>query len=261
MQFMMQRALADVGLDWRCLTLEVLSDDLQDAVRGIRALGFRGASLDLPHRVAAIPFLDQLSESAELIGAVNCIYRVENKLAGENTDGQAFVHSLSDVGVLDAQRVLLLGAGGTARAIAVELGRAGVAEICVSNRSAERAEVLVELLNSRLSVAARVIPWHDPIAIGEDVDIVINATSLGHLDPDAEIPLDTDTLTPSMTVADVIVNPPHTWLIREAADRGCTVLDGLDMFVKQGVLNFKLWSGCDPDPAVMREALEEFLEV
>lgn len=261
MQFMMQRALSDVGLDWRCLTLEVLPADLEDALRGIRALGFKGASLDLPHRVAAVPFLNQLSESAELIGAVNCIYRVDDQLTGENTDGQAFMECLSELSEIDQRRVLLLGAGGTARAIAVQLGRAGVTEICVANRTAERAEALVELLNERMSVAARVMPWQVPIPIGDEIDIVINATSIGHLDPDAKLPIDAETLVPSMVVADVVVNPPHTWLLREAEHRGCNTLNGLGTFVKQGVLNFKLWSGCDLDPAVMREALEEFLEV
>ena len=260
-QFMMQRALADVGLDWCCVTLEVAPEDLEDAIRGIRALGFKGANLNLPHRGAAVPFLDSLSESAELMGAVNCIHRVDDQLVGENTDGQGFVESLSEVCEIRERRVLLLGAGGAARAIAVALGRAGVAEIRVANRTAERAQALVELLTERVSVAAEVVPWDDPLAVGEDIEILINATDIGHLDLDAEISLKTETLKPPLVVADVIVNPPNTWLLREAAQRGCTTLSGLGMLVNQAALDFKIWTGLDADPAVMREAVEEFLEI
>ena len=96
--------------------------------------------------MAAVPLLDALSESAELIGAVNCIHRVDNQLIGENTDGQGFVESLKEVCEISERRVLLLGAGGAARAIAVQLARAGVAEIRVANRTAEHAQALVELL-------------------------------------------------------------------------------------------------------------------
>ena len=96
-QFMMQRALAAAGLDWCCLTLEVSPEDLEDAIRGIRAFGFKGANLTIPHKVAVAAYLDVLTESAQLMGAVNCIHRVDNQLIGENTDGQGFVQSLRDV--------------------------------------------------------------------------------------------------------------------------------------------------------------------
>ncbi len=124
-QFMMQRVLANTGLDWCYLTLEVAPEDLADALRGIRALGFRGVSLSIPHKVAAVPLLDALSESAELMGAVSCVRREDGRLVGENTDGQAFVEALRETCEPAEKRVLLLGAGGVARAIAVELGRRG----------------------------------------------------------------------------------------------------------------------------------------
>ncbi|MFO7903215.1 MAG: shikimate dehydrogenase [Pirellulaceae bacterium] len=261
-QFVMQRALADLRLDWRCLTLEVAAEDLEDAVRGIRAFGFKGASLDLPHKVAVVPYLDRLTEFAEKVGAVNCICRVDYQLVGENTDGPAFLQSLKNVvGKIDQQRILMLGAGGTARSIAVELAEAGVGEIRIADGSAEQAQALVERIHEHVPVSTQVISSDAPLEIDEDIDILINATSIGHLDPDAEIPIKTDTIQPSLLVADVVINPPSTWLLREAAARGCTTFNGLDMFVNQAILNFKLWSGHDPNPAVMREAVEEFLEV
>lgn len=258
---MMQRALADVGLDWRFLTLEVAPENLENAIKGFRAFGFRGANLNLPHKIAVLPFLDELTESAELTGAVNCIHRVGDQLIGENTDGQGFVEALLEVCEIPQRRVLLLGAGGAARAIAVQLGRAGVAEIRIANRTAEHAQELAALLTDRGGVATQIIPWDAPIKIDEDIDVLVNATAIGHLDLDAEIPLATDTFHSSLIVADVIINPPNTWLLREAAQHDCTTLSGLGMFVNQAVMDFKIWTGRDPDPNVMREAVEEFLEI
>jgi shikimate dehydrogenase len=260
-QFMMQRALAAAGLDWCCLTLEVAPEDLEDAIRGIRALGFKGANLHHPHKISAIPFLNSISETARRMNAVNCICRVKDELHGENTDGQGFVESLHAITEVRDRRVLLLGAGGAASAIAVELGVAGVAEVQIANRTAERAAELVERLNEQQLVNATQHPWEDPIDVSDEVGILINATAIGYLDADAEVPVRVGSFSPSLVVADVIVNPPNTWLLREAEARGCTVLKGLDMLVRQAALDFKLWTGREPDTAVMREAVEEFLEI
>ncbi len=260
-QFMMQRAIAAAGLDWCCLTLEVSPDDLENAIRGIRAFGFRGANLTIPHKMTALAYLDVLSETAQLMGAVNCVHRVDNQLVGENTDGQGFVAALRDVSDVAGKRVLLLGAGGTARGIAVALGQAGVAEIQVANRSVDSAQSLVDLLGQRLSIPAHVVPWNAQLTVPEETDILINATAIGLLDPDARVPVKSETLRPSLVVADVVVNPPITWLLNEAEQRGCTTLNGLGMLVNQAVADFKLWTGLDPDRAVMREAVEEFLEI
>jgi shikimate dehydrogenase len=260
-QFMMQRVLANTGLDWCYLTLEVAPEDLADAMRGIRALGFRGVSLSIPHKVAAIPLLDALSESAELMGAVSCVRREDSRLVGENTDGRAFLEALRETCEPAEKRVLLLGAGGVARAIAVELGRAGVAEIRVANRTVERGQALVDLLQQRLSVAAQLVPWDGPLVIPGDVSILINATSVGLLDTDARVAIEPQSLHSSLVVADVVFNPPQTWLLEEARRRGCTTLNGLGMLVNQAAINFHLWTGLEPDKSVMREAVEEYLEI
>ncbi len=261
-QFMLQRALAELQLDWCCLTLEVAPDDLEDALRGVRTFGFRGVNLNYPHTMAAVTLLDQLSEAAELIGAVNCIVRTDNRLVGENTDGQAFVDSLAGVCDLQGKRVLILGAGGAARSVAVRLSQAGAVEVRVANRTSQRAQQLVDILQQRLSSQARVEPWETPLAVPDDVDILINATSIGHLDADDEFPLDPATLRAETLVADVVMNPPpFSWLIRAAQERGCQVLTGLDMLVNQGAMDIQIWTGCQPDRAAMREAVEEFLEI
>jgi shikimate dehydrogenase len=260
-QFMMERAFAAAGLDWRYLTLEVAPHDLADAIRGLRAMGFAGANFTIPHKVAVIPLLDSLSEAAELMGAVNCVHRVDGRLNGENTDGKGFVTSLRTITDPSEKRIVIFGAGGAARAIAVELGLSKAAEVIIVNRSTERGQQLVDLLNNRVQVSSRLEAWQGDYALPQDADIVINATSIGLGDAEARVGLDTASLLPNMIVADVVFNPPQTRFLREAAARGCTTLDGLGMLVNQGMVAFKIWTGVEPDTHVMREAVEEYLEI
>lgn len=260
-QFMMERAFAAAGLDWRYLTLEVPPESLPDAIRGMKALGFKGGNLTIPHKVAVIPLLDGLSAAAELMGAVNCINRGEATLVGDNTDGKGFVQSLRDLIDPKEKRVVILGAGGAARAIAVELGLAGVAAITIVNRSEQRAQPLVDLLNERLKVSTNYVKLAGDYSIDPTADIFINATSIGLGDAQARVPVGPSSLRAELIVADVIFNPATTRLLREARDRGCQTLDGLGMLVNQGAIAFKIWTGRDPDVGVMRESLEEFLAV
>lgn len=257
-QAMIEAAFRHHGLDWRYLTIEVSPDSLGDAVKGLRAMGFRGGNLTIPHKVAVIQYLDGLSEAAALMGAVNCIVRQGDRLTGENTDGKGFVESLRAVTDPMGKRVVILGAGGAARAIAVELALAGATDFIIVNRGVERGKSLVDLLNSKNLADATFVPWDEEFSIPADTDVVINATSIGLFpDVDARVPLNVKSLKPSMIVADVIPNPPRTRLVRDAEAAGCTVLDGLGMLVNQGVIGFRLWTGVDPDPRVMRQALED----
>jgi shikimate dehydrogenase len=256
---MMERAFAAAGLDWRYLTLEVPPESLADAIRGMKALGFKGGNLTIPHKVAVIPLLDGLSAAAELMGAVNCIHRVDATLVGENTDGKGFVQSLRELVDPKEKRVVILGAGGAARAIAVELGLAGVAAITIVNRTEPRAQPLVDLLNDGLKIATTYAKLAGDYSIDPAADIFVNATSIGLGDAQARVPLQASSLRPGLVVADVIFNPATTRLLREARDHGCQTLDGLGMLINQGAIAFKIWTGRDPDVNVMRESLEEFL--
>lgn len=260
-QFMMERAFADGGLDWRYLTLEVPADALGDAVRGMKAMGFRGGNFTIPHKVAVIEFLDELSQAAELMQAVNCVHCAEGKLIGENTDGKGFVQSLREITDPAGKRVVMLGAGGAARAIAVELGLCGAAQINVVNRTPDRGVELVELLSDRVKVDCELLVWEEEYEVPDDTEILINATSIGLNDPGARVPVVAETLKPETLVADVVFNPPQTQFLKMAQERGCTTLDGLGMLVNQAVIGFTIWTGVDPNPAVMREALEEFLSI
>ena len=261
-QAMIEAAYHHHNLEWRYLTIEVLPDDLADAVRGMRAMNFRGGNLTIPHKVAVIPLLDRLSEAAGLMGAVNCIVREGDELVGENTDGKGFVQSLREVCEPAGKKVVMLGAGGAARAMSVELALAGVEEITIVNRTAQRGESLVELLNTKVRkktpINAQFVLWEGDYKIPEGTDVLINATSIGlYPDVNARVSIDVSTINSEMIIADVIPNPPETQLIKQARELGCTVLDGLGMLVNQGVIGFQLWTGIDPDPAIMRQALED----
>jgi shikimate dehydrogenase len=257
-QAMIEAAYRHHGLDWRYLTIEVKKDDLADAVRGARAMGFRGFNCTIPHKVAVIQHLDGLGESASVMGAVNCVVRRGDQLIGENTDGKGFLEALRPLGDPRGKRVVVFGAGGAARAITVELALAGAKSFTIVNRGESRGSELVRLLVDQVKVDARLVVWRGDFEVPEGTDVVVNATSIGlYPDVDARLALAPSTLAPSMIVADVIPNPPRTRLVRDAESRGCRVIDGLAMLVNQGVIGIKHWTGIDPDPSVMRKALED----
>ncbi len=257
-QAMVEAAYRHHDLDWRYLTIEVAPDGLEDAVKGAKAMGFRGFNCTIPHKVKVIEYLDDLGESASLMGAVNCVVRRDGQWIGENTDGKGFVESLRELTDPSGKNVVIFGAGGAARAIGVEVALAGASKITIVNRTVERGEELTRLLDEKLPVEADFVPWDTVYAAPDGTDVLINATSIGLFpDLDARLNLDVDTLREGMVVADVIPNPPRTNLVKDATARDCKVIDGLGMLVNQGVIGIRHWTGVDPDPAVMRKALED----
>ena len=254
---MVEAAYQHHGLNARYVNCEVAPEALGDAVRGAAAMGWAGFNCSIPHKVAVIDHLDELAESARIIGAVNCVVRRDGRWIGENTDGQGFLTSLRTVAEPAGQHVVVLGAGGAARAIAVETALAGAASITVVNRDRTRGEALAERIETSTPATAAYVPWTGPYRLPETAGILVNATSVGlYPDGDALPDLDLGTLRPGLTVADVIPNPPDTALMKAATAAGCTTLDGLGMLVEQGRIGIRLWTGLTPDPAVMRDTLE-----
>lgn len=255
---MIEAAYQHHGIQARYLNCEVASGALGDAVRGARAMGWAGFNCSIPHKVSVVQYLDGLASSASLIGAVNCVVRRDNRYVGENTDGQGFLTALRTIADPAGKAFALFGAGGAARAIAVEAALAGAGSITIVNRDPARGSELVSLLNEKTRTRAQLVAWDQAYRIPEAIDIVVNATSIGlfpHLD--ARLNLDLDSLRPRLVVADVIPNPPRTHLIRDAEARGCIVLDGLGMLVNQGAISIRHWTGIDPEPEVMRTKLEQ----
>ena len=258
---MVEAAFRHHGLHWRYINMEVSPADLGAAVKGARAMGFRGFNCSLPHKVSVIAHLDGLGQSASVMGAVNCVVLRDGRLIGENTDGKGFLKSLQSMIDPQGKSVVLFGAGGAARAIAVELGLAGVRHITIVNRSEQRGAELVNVLREQLQLEAQLVVWSGDYTVPEGTDVVINGTSIGLYDPEARVAIDLDSLRPGMIAADVVFNPVRTRFLTEAAARGCRPLDGLGMLVNQGIVGIQYWTGIDPQPEVMRQALESVMGV
>jgi shikimate dehydrogenase len=255
---MIEAAYRHHQMDWRYINCEISPEKLGEAVRGARAMGWAGFNCSLPHKVAVIDHLDGLGDSAAIMRAVNCAVRRGERYIGENTDGKGFLMSLEGVVDPRGRNIVLLGAGGAARALAVELALAGASSITVVNRGFERGAELTRLINEQTPAKAEIVVWDKPYAIKHDAEIVINVTSVGlYPDVDARLNIDINSLTPGMVVADIVPSPPRTNLIKDAEARGCKIVDGLGMLVNQGVISVKYWSGIDVDPTVMRRKLEE----
>jgi shikimate dehydrogenase len=258
-QYVVEKALAAAGLDWRYLTLEVPPERLGDAVRGMKAMGLRGGHFAAPHKQPAIEFVDELTDSAKKIGAINCVELLDGRLIGDNAEGRGFVEALRRVAEPEGMAVVVVGAGSVATAIAVELALAGAAKFIIANRDARNGAVLVELLSRDLKVEAVRAELDRPLKIDAGASLVVHATSIGQSGDDAIELIDLDTLDEKMIFADAAYNPPATALLEAAKERGLKTIHPVATFVAQVSLALRRWTGIEPDADVMREALEEFL--
>jgi shikimate dehydrogenase len=256
---MEEAAFKAKGLDYRYLTIKVNQGDLKSAMEGMRAMNMRGINLTIPHKVEVLKYLDELSEAAEIISAVNMVVNKEGKLWGENTDGKGYMMSLKDNGISpEGKNVMILGAGGAARAISVECALAGAKKITIANIEKEQGEELVEILKKRTSVNAEFVMWDKPINVPTDTYILSNATSVGlYPDVDQKPNIDYSSILSTMVVTDVIFNDPHSLFLQEAEKRGAKTINGLGMLVNQGALNFTLWTGVEAPIDVMTDTLKK----
>ena len=255
---MQEAAFQALGLNWRYLTIEVPAARLRDAIAGVRALGMRGANLTIPHKVAVLEHLDRIEPDASLIGAVNTVRREGDQLIGENTDGKGFLRGLrAEAGIEPRdQRVVVLGAGGAARAIVTELVLAGAADVLVVNRSRGRGEQMAAELARKTGGPIRFEAWSGLYRVPRSADLLVNATSVGlYPDVDAIPPVDFSDARAGLLVSDAVPNPPDTTLLKKARGLGFRVLDGLSMLVQQGTIGFRMWTGVEAPEAVMKDAL------
>lgn len=254
---MEEAAFAECGLNYRYLTVKVEKEDLRAAMEGVKAFQMRGINLTIPHKVEVLKYLDELSPAAEIIGAVNMVVNHNGRLWGENTDGKGFLISLKNEGVTpEGKTVMILGAGGAARAISVECALAKAKKIIIANIVREEGENLVQLIQEKTGVPAEFIMWEGAVAVPGEVDILSNATSVGlYPNTDQKPEVDYDTLHKKMVVTDVIFNDPNSLFLGEAKKRGAKTINGLGMLVNQGALNFKLWTGVEAPIEVMKDTL------
>ena len=259
-----EAAFRALGLDrWRFLTIDVNPEDIANAITGLKAMKMRGINCTIPHKIEVIKYLDKIAPSAKLIGAVNTVINDDGVLTGENTDGQGFMIALDSAGISAKDKnIVVLGAGGAARAICVELALAGAKKLTIVNIPKDMAlgEGLVRTLKENTTVAVDYVPWVDKFKIPAGTDILVNATSIGLYPNITDKPdIDYDTLTKAMYVQDVIPNPEFTPFLQEADKRGVKWQSGLSMLINQAALNITMWTGLEPDKEVMKRALEKAL--
>ncbi len=244
------------GLDFVYVCLDVDPGELPAAVRGMEALKFRGFNVTMPHKRAVIPLVDELDEGARVSGAVNTVVIEDSGLRGFNTDGGGMVMACQEAGIeLSGRSVLLLGAGGTAAAIAVAFGEAGIGELHIANRSVERAAQLRDELHE---AGMKGLAVHHLDAIEEAIpgaEIIINATPLGMKEGDP-MPLPSGYVQEGRAFCDAVYRPgTQTPLVRLARERGASVVAGDRMLLYQGVLAQKLWTGREPNVKAMEGAI------
>jgi len=253
-------AFAHLGMNWAYVPFLVDPANLESAVNGLRDLNVRGFNVTIPHKQAVIAFLDELSPGAQAIGAVNTVVNDNGRLIGHNTDGIGFVRSLHDARRWNPKRspgALILGAGGSARAVCDELLRVGVGGLRIANRTTQKAEELAaHLLVNHPHADIKVID-HTPLfhrAAINWAELIINTTSVGMKEGDPS-PLDTNGVSPGHIVADLIYTPPETPLLKACKATNARTINGLGMLLYQGAEAFTLWTGKDAPVDVMKGVL------
>ncbi len=247
-------------LNWQFWKCDVRSEtELGAAIAGVRALGFAGACITVPYKVMAIPYLDDIDADVRAIGAVNWMTVENGRLIGHNNDGKGVVKAIKKVTPIADKRVTMLGAGGAGRAMAVELAWAGATHLTIVTRRESQGVEVANLVTGASGARARWMPWTPQLAIPEGTDILMNATHLGCAPALEVVPVDWHSISPETTVVDVITNPRLTPFLRSALDKGCQIVDGVEMLVQLAMQIFESWTGVRPDEAVFQKAVAEAL--
>ncbi len=261
---MQNKAFAFHGLPCCYVPFRVRKEDLQTAVAAIRALGLGGVNVTIPHKEQVISYLDEVDREARLIGAVNTILNQNGRLIGYNTDGAGFLLSLRAEADFapEGKHVVVLGAGGGARAVAFALALGGARTLRIFNRNPERAQALAGDLHRATGCDVEAGALREDLlsAALARADLLVHASPVGMYPHHDEAPLvDPGLLRPGLVVCDLVYNPPRTRLLKEAAARGCRVVGGIGMLVHQGALAFEIWTGLQAPVAIMRAVVEESL--
>lgn len=251
-------AIAALGLDYVYVPFHVQSDNLSAAIEGFKAANVVGINVTIPHKQNVIPYLDEISREATLIGAVNTLIFRDGTISGENTDAPGFLQAMQEDGLNVPQggSAVIIGAGGSARAIVVALVLAGVQTICIANRTVSRAVALATDLSEKTDASIYGIGLDDPQlpnAVGTS-QLIVNTASTS-MDVSHPLLIDPEWLAPQSIVYDIVYTPPKTRLLQAAAEKGCYTIGGLGMLVHQGAIAFEKWTGVNPPVETMRQAL------
>ena len=252
-------AFAKARLDYVYVPFHVRPTDLADAIAGFKAINVVGINVTLPHKQAVISYLTSISREAELIGAVNTLTFTDEGIHGDNTDAPGVLRALEEnrnMSVPVGENVVVLGAGGAARAVVVALALVGVASITIANRTVEKAVSLAEEMGQKTGISMQGLGLADarlPVAVRQSMLLINTATA--SMDATHPLLISADWLQPNTIVYDIVYTPPVTPLMRAAAARGCETLGGIGMLVHQGAIAFEKWTGVAPCTETMHRAL------
>jgi len=252
-------AFAELGMDWAYVAYRVEPARVPEAIRGIVALGMVGLNVTIPHKQAAAELVDELDPAARALHSVNTIHNLSGMLKGYSTDGPGFVRSVEETGArLQGKAVTLIGAGGSARAVAYALVSAGVGSLTVAARRPQKAEEVAAMVTEHTGRSVAVVDLNSPSA-RETVlrsDILVDSTSVG-MHPNVDVPpvIPADWMHAGQLVCDLTYNPRETCLLKAARAAGAETLDGTGMLVHQGAIAFEIWTGVKAPVETMREAL------
>ncbi|MBM7854056.1 shikimate dehydrogenase [Desulfohalotomaculum tongense] len=257
-------AFRALNLNWAYVPFRVEPGHLPRAVEAVRCLNLAGVNVTVPHKEAVLPYLDELTPAAKTIGAVNVILNNNGKLTGYNTDGRGFTRALREEAgfIPKAKKAVILGAGGAAKAVAVQLALEGAAEIVIINRTVNRGEGLAQTL-AQMGAVSRVLTWEQRDQAADAAaaaDLVVQATNVGmYPETNQCLPIPEEVFNSHQVVCDLIYNPVETKFLKLAGARGVTVVSGLGMLLYQGVLAFELWTKTAAPVEVMKRALNNQL--
>ncbi|WP_066637661.1 shikimate dehydrogenase [Desulfolucanica intricata] len=257
-------AFLTAGLNYAYVPYRVSKECLADAVSAVRALNMVGVNITVPHKQAVINYLDEISTEAKLFGAVNTVVNQKGSLIGYNTDGQGFVRSIKEQAEFspDGKSILILGAGGAARSVAVQLALSGAGVIYIANRTYERALEITNLIESNTACIAKPVLWKDAVHIKDivpEVELIVQTTPQGMYPDNKDIPNCPLLFHDKQLVCDLIYNPPKTLFLKSAQKCGAKILNGIGMLIYQGALAFELWTGQKAPVEAMEEALRKVL--
>ena len=257
---MFDAVYAHHGLNWQFWKNDIASEsDLALAVAALRPLGYRGMCITVPWKVAVVPLLDEVDADVRAIGAANYMTICDGRLIGHNNDGKGVVKAIRKVAPLKGQRLVMLGAGGAGRAMAVEIAWAGAAHLTLVTRREEQGREVADRVTKASGVPCEWQQWRSPVQLPKGTTMLMNATHLGCAPELEHAPVDWDTVDPGCVAVDVITNPRITPFLETARGRGCPIVDGVEMLVQLAMQIFQEWTGVKPEEAVFQRAVAQAL--
>lgn len=244
------------GLNWQFWKSDVPSVELLGpAVAGLVPLGYRGVGITVPYKVEVIPLLDEVDADVKAIGAANYLTMENGRLIGHNNDGKGVVKAIQKQRSLKGEHVVMLGAGGAGRAMAVEIAWAGAAQLTLVTRREAQGREVAERITAVSGVPATWQAWSSPVRVPQGTTLLMNATHLGCAPALEPVPIDWSSVGPGCLAVDVITNPRITPFLQTAREHGCGVVDGVEMLVQLAMQLFTLWTGIAPEEEVFQRAV------